>query len=87
MLLDWPNKKVTDMTPQEMAGVREYREQYPMTLVLVSPRKILEYGPPPTEGPRWCVQALNEDGHNSTAIDLLDLIRWLRENRPELLSP
>jgi hypothetical protein len=71
----------------EMPGVREYCEQYPVAIVLVPPdEERPPYGPSPAEGPRWCVRALNEGGHNSTEIDLLDLIRWLRENRPELLA-
>lgn len=79
---------MTDTTTQEMSGVREYCEQYPATLVLVPPdEKRPRFGPLPTEGSRWCVHALNEGGHNSTSIDLLDLIRWLRDNRPELLTP
>ena len=78
---------MTDTKTQEMTGVREYCEQYPVALVLVSPHaERPEYGPLPTEGPRWCVQAMNEGGHNSTSIDLLDLIQWLRANRPELLA-
>lgn len=79
---------MTETAAQEMHGVREYCEQYPVALLLVPPdSKMPEYGPSPTEGPRWCVRALNESGENSTSIDLLDLIRWLRAHRPDLLAP
>ncbi len=30
---------------------------------------------------------LNEGGHNGTAVDLLDVIAWVKANRPELLLP
>ena len=81
------NANVTDTKTQEMSGVREYCEQYPVALVLVSPdSKMPEYGPSPTEGPRWCVRALNASGEDSTSVDLLDLIRWLRAHRPDLLT-
>jgi hypothetical protein len=32
------------------------------------------------------ISASNEGGHNGTWVDLLDLIKWLRANRPELLA-
>lgn len=77
---------ITGAASQEMSGVREYDEQLPVALVLVPPDdEVPKYGPSPAEGPRWCVRALNEGGYNGVSIDLLDLIRWLRENRPELL--
>lgn len=35
---------------------------------------------------RLCIVASNECGFNCTAVDLLDLIAWLKSNRPDLLS-
>lgn len=35
---------------------------------------------------RLCVVAINEGGYNSTWVDLLDLIAWLRAHRPDLLE-
>jgi hypothetical protein len=35
---------------------------------------------------RLVIQAFNEGGHNCTQVDLLHLIKWLRNNRPELLN-
>jgi len=32
------------------------------------------------------IKAMNEGGHNWTEVDLLDLIAWLKANRPELLK-
>jgi hypothetical protein len=52
-------------------GVREYCEDYAVEFDE-------SYGRP-------VVLAFNEGGYNSTAVDLLDLIDWLRKHRPELL--
>lgn len=35
---------------------------------------------------RQVILAFNEGGHNSVRIDLLDIIDWVKENRPELLK-
>jgi hypothetical protein len=32
------------------------------------------------------VRAVNEGGHNSTEVDVLQLIAWLKLRRPDLLS-
>jgi hypothetical protein len=32
------------------------------------------------------ILARNEGGYNSTCVDLLDLVAWLKNNRPELLK-
>lgn len=67
-----------------MAGVREYAEGYKslaggeemidcVDLVRIANGRIV-------------VRAFNEGGHNVTEVDLLDLLRWLRENRPEFLK-
>ena len=40
---------------------------------------------PSTGRQRLVVRAWNEDGHNSTLVDLRDLIAWVKANRPELL--
>jgi hypothetical protein len=75
-------------TKLKMDGVREYCEQYPVELELVPPSHegMPEYGPPAAEGPRWCVLARNEGSCNSTRVDLIDLIAWLRANRSELIT-
>ena len=35
---------------------------------------------------RWVVRAFNEAGFNQTNVDIVDLVEWLRENKPELLE-
>jgi hypothetical protein len=35
---------------------------------------------------RLAIQAFSEGGYNCTQVDLLHLIKWLRNNRPELLN-
>ncbi len=69
-----------------MAGVREYDERMAVRLVPVAPDPLGVYGPSAAAGPRLAVVALNEAGCNSTSVDLLDLITWLKANRPELLA-
>lgn len=54
-----------------MDGVREHGEGFGVTLGERSERMALV--------------AYNEGGHNSTLVDLLDVIAWARTNRPELL--
>lgn len=63
----------------EMLGVREYAEGYPVHVLHETPLGLDE--------PREMIEAINEGGHNSTLIDLLDLVAWLKERRPELLAP
>jgi hypothetical protein len=57
-----------------MEGVREYAEKYEVELVVDE------------ENGRPCVQAWNEGHYNLTRVDLLDLIYWIKTNRPELLD-
>lgn len=61
-----------------MTGVREYSERHVVELIELGPNSFVRE-------PRLCVMA--DGGYNSTAVDLLDLIQWLRENRPELINP
>lgn len=59
----------------EMGGVREYCEEMPV--------RLCTHDTP--NGKRLVVGALNECGHNGTEVDLLDLIAWVKKNKPELL--
>jgi hypothetical protein len=61
------------MTATPMFGVREYADGEGVKL------DVNEHG-------RTVVVALNEGGYNRTEVDLLDLIDWLRANRPDLLA-
>lgn len=38
------------------------------------------------ENGRWVIVAYNEGGYNSTRVDLQDVIDWVKDNLPELLS-
>lgn len=55
-------------------NIREYCEELPVKI-----KQDEETG-------RWVIFALNEAGHNSTSVDLLDLLRWIKKNKPELLT-
>lgn len=57
-----------------MKGVREYCEENKVTLTETKGAK------------RLVIQAINQGGYDSTEVDLLDLISWLKENRPDLLK-
>ena len=52
----------------EMTGVREYAEEYAVEV---------KYD---RSNERYVVFALNEGGHNSVSIDLLDMMDWLEQN-------
>lgn len=65
---------MTEVEKQKMVGVREYAEDMPVRLYM-------------HKNGRWVIEALNEAGYNGTDVDLLDLLSWLRNNRPELLQP
>lgn len=69
----------------EMPGVREYCEAMSVRLAVTTGYYSAPNAPRPGAG-RLCVVAYNEAGHNSTQVDLLDLIDWVKLNRPELLA-
>jgi hypothetical protein len=62
-----------DDTCVYMDGVREYCDGEPVALV-------------EAENGRLAVRAWNECRNNITDVDLLDVIAWVRANRPELLG-
>ncbi len=35
---------------------------------------------------RLVIRAFNEGGYNCTDVDLLDVIDWVKQNKPELLK-
>jgi hypothetical protein len=55
-----------------MHGVTEYAEGLDVRLQL-------------EDNGRLIVSAWNEGGFNGTSIDLLELLVWLRNNRPDLI--
>jgi hypothetical protein len=58
--------------PDDMVGVREYGDGLPVKCVK-------------DENDRDTIVALNEVGHCATHVDLVDVLKWVRDNRPELL--
>ena len=70
-----------------MSGVTEYAEEEPVELVQSTGS--YRDGVPDSERPgfgRWVVRALNEGGHKCTEVDVLHLVAWLKEHRPDLLE-
>ena len=57
----------------EMDGVTEYSEGLPVKLE--------------QHNQRWVISALNEGLCNGMMVDVLQLVEWLRKNRPDLLLP
>lgn len=57
----------------EMSGVREYAEGYPVRLCAM-------------DNARLAIEARNQGGYDCTHVDLCDLLKWLQDNRPELLE-
>ena len=55
-----------------MEGVRDHCEGYTPELYMDD------------ESKRLVVRAFNEGRHNVTHVDLLDLLVWIKSNRPEL---
>jgi hypothetical protein len=66
----------------EMVGVREYAEEMPVHL-FVDTRPNEKYW---KGSGRVVLKAYNEAGFNHVMVDLLDVIAWLKKNRPELLG-
>lgn len=54
----------------EMQGVREYSEEFPVALS--------------GDNGRLVVVARNQGGHDSTSIDLLDLLDWIGDREADL---
>ena len=59
---------------QEMDGVREYAEDFPVELMMDA------------DVNRLVIYARNEGGHNCTCVDLLDLLAWIQKHRADLLT-
>jgi hypothetical protein len=59
-----------------MKGVTEYCEGMDVELIQI-------FGYDATK--RYVIKAMNECGYNHTEVDLLQLISWVKKNKPELL--
>jgi len=68
-----------------MTDVREYDTGLRVSLIL-NPNKEHWYGSPNSSYNRLTIAARCENGDCVTHIDLLDLIAWLKANKPELLK-
>lgn len=55
-------------------GVRDHSEGYDVCVGLEE------------RSQREVIIALNEGGYNCTFVDLLDIVDWVKANRPELLK-
>lgn len=52
--------------------IREYAEEMAVTII--------------SKNERIVIKALNEGGYNLTEVDLVDVIQWVKRNKPELLK-
>ena len=61
-----------------------------MLIVDTNIREYTEYLPvhidESTDKGRLVVVAYNESGYNFTRVDVVDLIEWVKQNRPDLLK-
>ena len=79
---------MTRFIGEVMTGVREHSEGYDVHLVHLPLifRRAPDGSSLPPEGGRMVISAENEGGHNQTHVDLLDLLRWVKANHPDLLE-
>ena len=66
----------------DKTGIREYGEEYPVEImerIAIPNIELRGVG-------RLVICAINEGGYNGVSIDLLDVIEWVKKNRPELLG-
>ena len=61
-----------------MDGVTEYEEGMEVKLVYQKDRH--------TKKERYMVLAMNEAGHCCTRVDLIQLLDWVKTNKPELMN-
>lgn len=68
-------------TITKMKGVAEYAEGFDVELIerryQIAAR---------TNRTVLILRAYNEGGHNCVEIDLIDIVLWIKENRPELIE-
>ena len=70
-----------------MDGVTEYAEGYEVRLVETT--GTYTSGKPEAEWAgrgRLTIKALNEAGYNCTEVDLLEILAWVKANRPDLMA-
>lgn len=69
----------------KMEGVTEYCEGFDVELIQTS-GTYSGSGAHQEGAGRWVIRATNEGGHDCTEVDVVQLIAWLRANRPDLLK-
>jgi hypothetical protein len=57
-----------------LTDIKEYNEEMTVVIGMTDETK------------RPIILAFNEGGCNATAVDLIDVIQWVKANRPELLN-
>lgn len=68
-----------------MEGVTEYAEGYGVRLVETA-GSYVGLGRPREGAGRLVIKALNEAGRNCTEVDLLEVLAWVKANRPDLMA-
>lgn len=63
----------------EMHGVTEYAEGYIVKLGIEEAKNT-------KRGDRPVITAINEGGFNSTSVDVIELLAWILEHRPDLID-
>lgn len=63
--------------------IREYAEKLSVKIKKIDKYLVKEN---PDSKNRLVIHAKNEGGYNCTEVDLLDVIQWVKENKPELLK-
>ena len=76
------------MTSNERAtNIREYAEEMEVTIADWQKTDFDDnHLPIPKGEKRLVINALNEGGYNGTEVDLLDVLKWVKANMPELLK-
>jgi hypothetical protein len=77
-----------DMREEEgtlMDGVTEYAERYEVRLVKTTGSYVGIGKEMPGAG-RLVIKAMNEAGNNCTEVDLLEVLSWVKANRPDLMA-
>lgn len=70
-----------------MDGVREYNEGMPVYFAPTEDANRTGETRTAERAGRFVLEAFNEGGHNSVAIDVDDALMWLMRHRPTLIEP
>ena len=68
-----------------MEGVTEYAERLDVRLVRTT-GTYMGIGKERPGAGRLVIEALNDGGYNCTKVDLLQLLAWVKANRPDLMA-